>query len=86
MKTNASTDGNDFVQFVPSETVETLGYEWVRPKGRWRWNDELYAGVVAVETTAGWVALARIERWRCGAQAGIRRVMVKADELNTADA
>ena len=63
------------------QTIETLGQEWVRPSAIW-WGDNArpYTGSVAIETSHGWVLLAKVERVIETGE--IRRVLIKPEELH----
>lgn len=67
------------------ETVQTLGFEWVKPKAYWEDDCQPYSGAVAITTSVGVLLLARIEEFRTGTTVGIRRVVVTPEELNTQD-
>lgn len=73
----------DFIQ--SGEIVRVLGYEWVKPRSRWTHDGELYKGAVAIETTAGWLILARVEQFWGADRGGVRRVMMKPEELGEID-
>lgn len=73
-------------------TTRTLGQEWVSP-GNQYWESGAegqrpvpFGGAVAVQTNAGWLLLVKVEEIIDGPECGkIRRVYVKASELNTGE-
>lgn len=70
------------------EMIETLGFEWVRPNNKidadMASNFNRFQGV-SIQTSAGILVLAKVEKFSTPTMGGIRRVLVGADELNTAD-
>jgi len=71
---------------VGCETVRTLGFEWVKPRSYWEGDSGPYSGAVAIKTNVGHLVLERIEEFSVGSAGGIRRVIVRPEELNVQDA
>lgn len=69
-----------------AEIVEHLGFEWVRlnQQAANAMMANEFRGV-SIHTDVGVLVLARVERLTYGMNSVIRRVLVKASELNTLD-
>lgn len=41
-------------------TTKFSHYEWMRPSGYWEGDGKPYYGFVAIQTTAGWLVMVRV--------------------------
>lgn len=69
-----------------AEMVQVLGFEWVKPRDfdyPWCGDNGEYSGAVAIQTNVGVLLLARIEKFSSGCDGGVRRALVKPEEVSS---